>query len=176
LRRRRLTRAVEISPQTVNADLEVWEHHLETEVENDPRIADTEREALIIARCGQGLSKERVMLIEKRCRITRVSNPIHLRASHCKPWRDSNNEERLNGENGLLLTPSIDHSSTAGLSVSRIRQHDRVAGRTQALAEPDGCRDGSRFKCRLVHRGTTAILGLPSERGAAASDAVTWDG
>jgi len=29
-------------------------------------------------------------------------------ASHCKPWRDSTNEERLNGENGLLLTPSID--------------------------------------------------------------------
>jgi putative restriction endonuclease len=28
---------------------------------------------------------------------------------HCKPWRDSNNEERLNGENGLLLTPTIDH-------------------------------------------------------------------
>src|SRR2546425_8113392 len=36
-------------------------------------------------------------------------DPIHLRASHCKPWRDSSNDERLNGENGLLLTPSIDH-------------------------------------------------------------------
>ncbi len=34
---------------------------------------------------------------------------MHLIASHCKPWRDSTNEERLNGENGLLLTPSIDH-------------------------------------------------------------------
>jgi putative restriction endonuclease len=30
-------------------------------------------------------------------------------ASHCKPWRDATNEERLDGENGLLLTPSIDH-------------------------------------------------------------------
>ena len=30
-------------------------------------------------------------------------------ASYCKPWRDATNEERLNGENGLLLTPSIDH-------------------------------------------------------------------
>jgi predicted restriction endonuclease len=38
-----------------------------------------------------------------------VTNPEHLRASHCKPWRDSSNEERLDGENGLLLTPSIDH-------------------------------------------------------------------
>jgi len=26
-----------------------------------------------------------------------------------KPWRDSTNAERLDGQNGLLLTPSIDH-------------------------------------------------------------------
>ena len=38
-----------------------------------------------------------------------MTNPIHLVASHCKPWRDSNNEERIDGENGLLLTPTIDH-------------------------------------------------------------------
>jgi hypothetical protein len=55
------------------------------------------------------LFKQRVMDIETRCRITGVTNSIHLRASHCKPWRDSTNEERLNGENGLLLTPTIDH-------------------------------------------------------------------
>jgi len=42
-------------------------------------------------------------------RITGVNNLNHLLASHCKPWRDSSNEERLNGENGLRLTPSIDH-------------------------------------------------------------------
>jgi hypothetical protein len=49
------------------------------------------------------------MRIEHRCRITLVENPAHLRASHSKPWRDSNDEERLDGENDLLLTPSIDH-------------------------------------------------------------------
>jgi putative restriction endonuclease len=49
------------------------------------------------------------MEIERCCRITGVNNLAHLRASHCKPWRDSNNEERLHGENGLLLTPTIDH-------------------------------------------------------------------
>jgi len=49
------------------------------------------------------------MQVESRCRITGVTNPIHLRASHCKPWRDSSNEERVNGENGLLLTPTMDH-------------------------------------------------------------------
>jgi HNH endonuclease len=38
-----------------------------------------------------------------------ADNPVHLIASHCKPWRDSTNEERLDGENGLLMTPSMDH-------------------------------------------------------------------
>jgi putative restriction endonuclease len=92
-----------------NADLEVWEHHIESELDRDTAITTTEREAIIIARRGQGLFKDRVMQIERRCRITGVDNPVHLRASHCKPWRDSDNAERLDGENGLLLTPSIDH-------------------------------------------------------------------
>jgi putative restriction endonuclease len=92
-----------------NADLEVWEHHIESELDLDARIPTTEREALIVARRGQGLFKERVMQIERACRITGVDNLVHLRASHCKPWRDSDNSERLDGQNGLLLTPSIDH-------------------------------------------------------------------
>jgi putative restriction endonuclease len=95
--------------QVENSDVEMWEHHIESKIESDTRIPDTEREALIVARRGQGLFKQRVMEIETRCRITGVTNPIHLRASHCKPWRDCNNEERLNGKNGLLLTPTIDH-------------------------------------------------------------------
>jgi len=95
--------------QVENADLEIWEHRIEANIESDNRIPDTEREALIVARRGWGLFKQRVMEIETRCRFTGVTNPIHLRASHCKPRRDSDNQERLNGENGLLLTPTIDH-------------------------------------------------------------------
>lgn len=95
--------------QVENADLEMWEHHIESEIESDGHLLETEREALIVARRGQGLFKQRVMQVEDRCRITGVTNPTHLRASHCKPWRDSTNEERIDGENGLLLTPTIDH-------------------------------------------------------------------
>ena len=40
---------------------------------------------------------------------SRSRNPAHLIAGHIKPWRDSDNEERLCAGNGLLLTPSIDH-------------------------------------------------------------------
>ena len=48
--------------------------------------------------------------IEHACRITKVNRPEHLIASHCKPWRDcESNDERLDGENGLLLTPTVDH-------------------------------------------------------------------
>jgi len=47
--------------------------------------------------------------VEAKCRITGVDRIEHLRASHCKPWRDSTDSERLDGENGLLLTPTIDH-------------------------------------------------------------------
>ena len=94
---------------STSADLEVWEHHIESEIDRNVTIDPTQRQALITARRGQGIFKQRVMVIERHCRITRVENPEHLRASHCKPWRDSTNDERLNGENGLLLTPSIDH-------------------------------------------------------------------
>src|SRR5215469_9827436 len=106
-----LITAVPISLNTVqkNDDLDYWEHRLEQSVVEDKSIPETDREAIIRARRGQGLFKERVMQIERRCRITGVQKTAHLVASHCKLWRDSTNEERLDGENGLLLTPSIDH-------------------------------------------------------------------
>jgi putative restriction endonuclease len=90
-------------------DIDVWEGKLEQQVVDDTSVPETQRIAIIRARVGQGLFRDRVSEIETKCRITGVQNPAHLRASHCKPWRDSTNQERLNGENGLLLTPSIDH-------------------------------------------------------------------
>lgn len=77
-------------------------------------IRDTDRQQIIRARRGQGLFRDRVRRVERACRITGVENPEHLIASHCKPWRHSTNEERLDGENGLLLTPSIDHLFDGG--------------------------------------------------------------
>lgn len=90
-------------------DLDDWESRIEQTIQQDATLAETERLAIVRSRIGQGLFKERVHKIETHCRITKVDNPTHLIASHCKPWRDATNEERLNGENGLLLTPSIDH-------------------------------------------------------------------
>lgn len=72
-------------------------------------ISETEKQQLIQARQGQGLFRARVELLEAGCRVTGVNDRAHLRAGHIKPWRDSTNEERLDGNNGLLLAPHVDH-------------------------------------------------------------------
>ncbi|QXA13747.1 HNH endonuclease [Aeromonas sp. FDAARGOS 1403] len=41
-------------------------------------------------------------------RVTGVTNKALLIASHIKPWSESDNAERLDGNNGLLLSPHID--------------------------------------------------------------------
>lgn len=72
-------------------------------------IAPTFKEQLVKARRGQGVFRSNVLLNEEYCRVTKVKDPRHLRASHIKPWSTSNDSERLNGFNGLLLSPHIDH-------------------------------------------------------------------
>lgn len=70
---------------------------------------------LVKARRGQGLFKSNVRLNETRCRVTGISDIAHLRASHIKPWRVSNDQEKLDGCNGLLLAPHVDHLFDRGL-------------------------------------------------------------
>lgn len=87
-----------------------WEEHLQAEIASNASLDETQKQQLILARRGQGEFRKNVQSIERFCRVTKVDRPEHLRASHCKPWRDcQSSDERLNGENGLLLTPSIDH-------------------------------------------------------------------
>jgi hypothetical protein len=90
-------------------DIEEWERRVEVAIVTDPVIRETERTALVQARRGQGQFRDNVRSIERACRITKVERMEHLIASHVQPWRDSSNEQRLDGENGLLLTPTVDH-------------------------------------------------------------------
>lgn len=69
----------------------------------------TEKLQLSNARIGQGLFRSNLEAIEPACRVTGVTNKALLIASHIKPWSNcDNNAERLNGHNGLLLSPHID--------------------------------------------------------------------
>jgi len=102
-------REIERDSPAPERDIEEWEKRVETAIDTDSTIPHTERTALVQARRGQGLFRDNVRSIERACRITRVERMEHLIASHIQPWRDSSNEQRLDGENGLLLTPTVDH-------------------------------------------------------------------
>lgn len=86
------------------------------DIKNDRQIDETQREALIQARIGQG--RYRVALLEKWgncCAVTGCSVNEVLRASHIHPWRLSTHEERLDADNGLPLIATLDALFDAGL-------------------------------------------------------------
>lgn len=79
------------------------------EVENDATISETERAALRWARLGQGGFRDKLdRLWGEACAVTGCSIRELLRASHIKPWCTSDNNERLDPDNGLLLVANID--------------------------------------------------------------------
>jgi predicted restriction endonuclease len=81
----------------------------EAKIRQRTDIDQTDKEQLVKARRGQGIFKSTLQMIEKRCRITGLKDSVHLRASHIKPWCKCDDFERLDGNNGLLLSPHIDH-------------------------------------------------------------------
>ncbi len=69
----------------------------------------TEARAIVSARLGQG--KFRLDLLsywEGRCPLTGISIEPILKASHIRPWRNSDDSERLDVFNGLLLSANFD--------------------------------------------------------------------
>lgn len=79
-------------------------------------LPPTTRSALIEARLGQG--RYRRQLLDKwtgACAVTGCTVQAALRASHCKPWRESDNAERLDPDNGLILVATLDALFDAGL-------------------------------------------------------------
>lgn len=82
---------------------------VERAIVGDPSLSATQKQQLVVARRGQGVFRENVRALEPVCRVTGVANPWLLIASHIKPWRAcASASERLDGANGLLLTPHVD--------------------------------------------------------------------
>ncbi len=88
------------------------DHRLEDQqqelIKTDPVLAETVKKQLMNARIGQGKFRMSTYGLEPRCRLTGVSDLDFLTASHIKPWKDCNNQERLDGSNGLMLAPHVD--------------------------------------------------------------------
>ncbi len=86
-----------------------------TTIENST-ISSTEKETIIKSRRGQG--QYRKNLFKKyngKCIVTGIDNSKLLIASHIKPWSMSENNERIDMENGLLLSANMDRLFDSGL-------------------------------------------------------------
>ena len=77
-------------------------------MENDNTIKATEKESIVESRIGQGVFRKGLIDYWHGCAITQCPLTWMLIASHIKPWRDSDNQERLDDYNGLLLLPNYD--------------------------------------------------------------------
>lgn len=84
-------------------------------VEHDASVGETERVQLQKARLGQGSFRAKLEAKWGGCCVTGCKIREVLRASHIKPWKDCNNGERLDGDNGLLLVANIDALFDRGL-------------------------------------------------------------
>ena len=93
-----------------NEPVRRFEDRVEAAIKNNTTIDTTEKQELVLARRGQGKFRRNLEQIEDCCRLTGVRDRRFLRASHIEPWRlCETNHERLDGYNGLLLTPTFDH-------------------------------------------------------------------
>lgn len=77
-------------------------------VENDNTIKVTEKDSIVKSRIGQGIFRKGLIEYWHGCAISQCPLTWMLIASHIKPWRDADNQERLDAYNGLLLLPNYD--------------------------------------------------------------------
>ncbi|EHY8552884.1 HNH endonuclease [Vibrio parahaemolyticus] len=84
------------------------------EVIHSSNTNTTEKQRLISSRLGQGQFRKSLLDYWKECAVTQAKNTSMLLASHIKPWSMSNDFERLDRFNGLLLSPNIDRAFDLG--------------------------------------------------------------
>ncbi|MFY0652293.1 MAG: HNH endonuclease [Cyclobacteriaceae bacterium] len=69
----------------------------------------TERTGLVTSRVGQGAYRKSIMhRWSYRCAASGYNDTRILIASHILPWKDSDDDQRLDVDNGILLSPDYD--------------------------------------------------------------------
>ena len=111
------------------------------------KINKTQYEALRQSRIGQGVFRQDLLHYwGNKCAVTEVENQCLLRASHIKPWRDANNQERLDRFNGLLLQPNLDAAFDACLISFTAHGHILIS---DAINQEDRARLGIKPDMKL---------------------------
>lgn len=69
----------------------------------------TEYSGLVVSRVGQGAYRKSIInRWENKCAVTRFNDSRILIASHIHPWKNATDDERLDVDNGILLSPTYD--------------------------------------------------------------------
>lgn len=120
----------------------------------------TQREVLVQARIGQGRFKADVTRLwgkGETCALTGIALPELLIASHIKPWCDSDNAERLDPANGLLLAVHVDKLFDRHLLSFESRNEDLytvISPRARSIAARLGVLPGMRLATAMLSPGT----------------------
>lgn len=70
---------------------------------------ETERKGLVTSRVGQGAYRKSILHRWRfKCAVTNYEKKEILIASHIVPWKDATNDQRLDVDNGILLSPTYD--------------------------------------------------------------------
>lgn len=78
-------------------------------------VQGSNKEVTTTARIGQSLYRKNLLQIwDGKCSVTGCGNVSFLTASHIKPWRVSDPDEKGDVYNGLLLTPNLDAAFDQG--------------------------------------------------------------
>ena len=71
-------------------------------------LNNTDKEQYVKGRIGQNIFRNNLLVKYDKCLLCEIDNEKLLRASHIKPWRNSNDFERIDDNNGLLLCANHD--------------------------------------------------------------------
>ncbi|RSE30169.1 HNH endonuclease [Acinetobacter junii] len=83
--------------------------------DKDENIPLTSKSVYILQRIGQNIFRKELIKKFGHCPLTGIRLNELLRASHIKPWRISNDSERLDSSNGILLAAHVDILFDKGL-------------------------------------------------------------
>ena len=102
-----------------------------TEIKSVEKASDlsvTEKETINKARIGQGNFRDALIKQWGGCSISGCKMKNILIASHIKPWRVSDNKERLDKYNGLLLLPNYDKLFDKGYITINLDGRIKISG------------------------------------------------
>jgi len=81
---------------------------LEEQKIQNRQISAKQKDQLVKARIGQGEYRRKLLEESSECIITRVNDERILIASHVKPWSVAEDDEKIDHNNGIVLTPTYD--------------------------------------------------------------------